>query len=125
MGLKAMEPAISYYLFFSEMSSPVHQVNHWPNLDHRQLSPVDTHVQRLVSRFGFISGKDVYNKNIEKLLMNLYPEEPRKLDYGLYRLGAELKEGIYGKTPNCELCKDKHIKLYQNCSSRKYNQIHH
>lgn len=105
--------------FFSEMSSPVHQVNHWPNLDHRQLSPVDTHVQRLMVRFGFIDSKDVSNKNIEIELSKLYPEEPRKLDHGLYRLGADLEEGICAKTPNCELCKEKHLKLFQNCQARQ------
>ena len=102
------------------MSSPVHQVKHWPNLDHKQLSPVDTHVQRLMVRFGFIDAKNVSNKNIECKLSILYPEEPRKLDYGLYRLGAESEEGICAKTPNCELCNEKHPKLFQNCHAKKY-----
>lgn len=105
--------------FLSEMSSPVHQVNHWPNLDHRQLSPVDTHVQRLMVRFGFIDSKVASNKNIETELSKLYPEEPRKLDFALYRLGADLEEGICAKTPNCELCKEKHFKLFQNCQARQ------
>lgn len=101
--------------FFSELSSPVHQVNHWPQLDHKQFSPVDTHVQRLMVRFRFIDSKDVSNKNIENRLSILYPDEPRKLDFALYRLGAELEEGICGKNPKCKLCKEKHSKLYQKC----------
>lgn len=105
--------------FFSEMSSPFHQVNHWPNLDHKKFSPVDTHVQRLMVRFGYIDSKDVSNKNIESELSKLYPEEPRKLDFALYRLGAELEEGICAKTPNCELCNKKHPKLFQNCQAKE------
>ncbi|MEN6551324.1 MAG: DUF2400 family protein [Methanobacterium sp.] len=105
--------------FLSEMSSPVHLVNHWPNLDHRQLSPVDTHVQRLMVRFGFIDSKVASNKNIEIELSKLYPEEPRKLDFALYRLGADSEEGICAKIPNCELCKEKHLKLFQNCQARQ------
>lgn len=105
--------------FFSEMSSPVHQVNHWPNLDHKQFSPVDTHVQRLMVRFGFIDIKDVSNKNIESKLSILYPEEPRKLDFALYRLGADSEEGICAKTPNCELCNGKHHKLFRNCQAKE------
>lgn len=101
--------------FFSELSSPVHQVEHWPNLDYMHLSPVDTHVQRLMVRFKFINSKEVSNKNIEKKLSELYPEEPRKLDFGLYRLGGELEEGICGIKPKCELCQEKHPKLYKNC----------
>lgn len=104
--------------FFSEMSSPVHQVNHWPNLDNKQFSPVDTHVQRLMVRFGFIDTKHVSNKNIESELSRMYPEEPRKLDFALYRLGAELEEGICAKKPNCELCNQIHQKIYQNCQAR-------
>ena len=75
--------------FLSELSSPVHQVNHWPELDYTQLNPVDTHVKRLMVRFGFINSKEISNKNISDKLFELYPVEPRKLDYALYRFGGE------------------------------------
>lgn len=104
--------------FFSELSSPVHQIEHWPKLDYKQLSPVDTHVLRLMVRFEFLKPNEATNKNIENKLSELYSEEPRKLDYGLYRLGAESEENICGKIPNCELCKVKHLKLYLNCPAK-------
>lgn len=69
--------------FFPEMSSHVHQVNYWSNLDHKQFSPVDTHVQRLMVRFGFNDSEDISNKNIESKFSKLNPEEPRKLDFPL------------------------------------------
>jgi hypothetical protein len=99
--------------FFSEFSSPIHQLNHWPELDYRQFNPVDTHVRRLSIRFGFIDEDKASNENIDKRLNELYPEEPRKLDYSLYRLGGE--EGICGKTLNCEMCKEKHPIIWENC----------
>lgn len=105
--------------FFSELSSPIHQVKHWPHLDYRHLSPVDTHVQRLMIRFNFIKGNEASNMNIEKKLSELYPEEPRKLDYGLYRLGAELEENICGKIPKCNLCNEKHPILFKNCYAKQ------
>lgn len=99
--------------FFSEFSSPVHQINQWPGLYYRKLNPVDTHVRRLMVRFGFVRNKEDSNEEIDSKLNELYPEEPRKLDFGLYRLGGE--EGICGKTPNCELCKEKHSIIWENC----------
>lgn len=67
--------------FFSEFSSPVHQINHWPELDYKKFNPVDTHVGRLMVRFGFIDEDNASNENIDKRLNELYPEEPRKLDF--------------------------------------------
>jgi hypothetical protein len=77
----------------SDLSSPIHQINHWPDVDLSQLTPVDTHVQRLMVRLGFIRNDQVSNENIRRRLNELYPQEPRKLDFALYRLGG----GIRGK----------------------------
>jgi len=99
--------------FFSEFSSPVHQINHWPRLYYRKLNPVDTHVRRLMVRFGFVHDNKASNIEIDLKLNELYPEEPRKLDFGLYRLGGE--ESICGSTLNCEMCKEKHPIVWENC----------
>lgn len=40
--------------FLSDLCSPVHQINHWPEIDTSQLTPIDTHVARLSLRFGFV-----------------------------------------------------------------------
>ncbi len=109
--------------FLSEMSSPVHQVKHWPELDYTQLNPVDTHVKRLVVRFEFVNDNDVSNENIDDKLNELYPEEPRKLDFALYRLGGEAEDNICGKIPKCELCKQKYQKVYENCYAQEKSEI--
>ncbi len=98
--------------FFSELSSPVHQVNHWSELDLWQLTPVDTHVGRLAHRFGFLDN----NNNIKDALDNIYPEEPRKLDFALYRFGGGVERDICGKEPDCEKCKKEVPKIYEACS---------
>lgn len=98
--------------FFSELSSPVHQVSHWPELDLWQLTPIDTHVGRLAHRFGFLDG----NIGIKDALDNIYPEEPRKLDYALYRFAGEVERDICGKRPNCQKCKEEEPKIYEMCS---------
>lgn len=98
--------------FLTELSSPVHQVNHWPDLDYSQLNPVDTHVDRLMTRFKFYNDN---NEIIDDRLKELYPDEPRKLDFALYRLGGESEEGICGSEPKCDLCKQKYPSIYENC----------
>jgi hypothetical protein len=103
----------------SDLSSPVHQINHWPDIDISQLTPVDTHVQRLAVRFGFVSGNQSSSPVISKRITDLYPEEPRKLDFALFRLASEPEENICGKTPNCQLCKAKFLKVYHLCPARQ------
>jgi hypothetical protein len=103
----------------SEMSSPIHNLNHWKMLDYHQLNPVDTHVNRLMERFGFLEKKDMNSSNIDLKLNELYPEEPRKLDFALYRLGAEMEQNICGKEPKCELCQEKFPEIFNNCPSFK------
>lgn len=103
--------------FLSELSSPVHQVNHWPGLDYNQLNPVDVHVKRLMVRFGFIDNNEVSNINISNKLFEFYPDEPRKLDFALYRFGGESEYNICGKIPKCELCKEQYHRIFENCSS--------
>lgn len=100
----------------SDLSSPVHKVNHWPDVDLAQLVPVDTHVARLVVRFGFVK-KGHSNEDIRQKLHELYPEEPRKLDFALYRLGAGLEENICKKQPCCDLCMRKIPKIFESCPS--------
>lgn len=63
----------------------------------------------------FLEENETSNENIDNKLLELYPEESRKLDHALYRLGAELEENICGKTPDCEKCKQKFPKLNKNC----------
>lgn len=97
--------------FLSELSSPVHQVNHWP-LDSWQLTPIDVHVNRLAHRFGFLTT----NNSIKDALDNIYPEEPRKLDFALYRFGGGVERNICGKEPNCKKCKEEVPRIYEACS---------
>ncbi|PKL66728.1 MAG: hypothetical protein CVV28_10030 [Methanobacteriales archaeon HGW-Methanobacteriales-1] len=99
----------------SEMSSPVHNLNHWEMLDYHQLNPVDTHVNRLMERFGFLEKNEINSANINLKLNELYPDEPRKFDFALYRLGAEMEQNICGKEPKCDLCKEKFPKIFNNC----------
>lgn len=96
--------------FFSELSSPVHQVEHW-ELDSWEFTPIDTHVQRLSARFGFLST----NKDVKMALSELYPEEPRKLDFALYRLGGEVERNICRKDPDCGACKQELPIIYEAC----------
>lgn len=97
--------------FFRELSSPFHQVYHWKSLDLWQFIPVDTHVQRLANRFGFLPGYT----DIKDALDEIYPEEPGKLDFALYRLGGEAEKNICGKEPNCKSCKEELFKVYSKC----------
>jgi|GEM_PF-1951173 len=100
---------------FSEMSSPVHNLNHWEMLDYHQFNPVDTHVGRLMERFGFLEKNELNYQKIENKLNDLYPEEPRKLDFALYRLGAEMEQNICGKEPKCDLCHETFPKIFEGC----------
>lgn len=104
--------------FLSDLCSPVHHINHWPEIDLSQLIPVDTHVRRLSMRFGFVRAGNVSNDQICDGLKRLYPEEPRKLDFALYRLGAEMEENICSKTPNCLLCSSRFPKIYEPCPAK-------
>ena len=99
----------------SDLSSPIHQVNHWPDIDPTQLTPIDTHVKRLVGRFGWVTIPT--NENIRRKLEELYPEEPRKLDFALYRFGAESEENICSKDPNCVECRGRLRVVYDACSA--------
>jgi len=107
----------------SELSSPVHQVNHWPDVDLSQLTPVDTHVQRLMVRFGFLPSNLASAENINRRLNELYPEEPRNLDFALYRLGGELEESICRKDPDCKTCGERFPNIYKECPNRN-NESH-
>lgn len=99
----------------SDLSSPVHQVNHWPDIDLGQLTPIDIHVKRLVMRFGWVAKPT--NEDIRRKLAELYPVEPRKLDFALYRLGAESEENICGDDPKCGKCREQFPEIYENCPS--------
>lgn len=105
----------------SDLSSPVHQVNHWPDIDPTQLTPVDTHVMRLVRRFGWVAMPT--NENIRRKLEELYPEEPRKLDFALYRFGAESEENICSKDPNCGKCHARLRVIYDACSANDKKRV--
>lgn len=96
---------------FSELSSPVHNLNHWEMLDYHQFNPVDTHVARLMARYGFLEKNEINSVKINEL----YSEEPRKLDFALYRFGAEMEQNICGKEPKCDLCKEKFPKIFNSC----------
>jgi uncharacterized protein YeeX (DUF496 family) len=102
----------------SDLSSPVHHVNHWGEIDTSQLIPIDTHVGRLALRFRFVGAGNVSNNQIRNSLSQLYPEEPRKLDFALYRLGSEMEENICSKTPNCLLCSTRFPKIYEVCPAK-------
>lgn len=99
----------------SEMSSPVHNLNHWEMLDYHQFNPVDTHVGRLMERFGFLEKNELNYQKIDNKLNDLYPDEPRKLDFALYRLGAEMEQNICGKEPKCGLCRETFPKIFEQC----------
>jgi len=99
----------------SDLCSPVHGLSHWPYFDLSQLSPVDTHVKRLMKRFGLLAA----NENIAEKLQELYPEEPRKLNLALYKLGAEAELKICRKTPDCGKCKTNLPRIYDACPSEE------
>jgi len=105
----------------SDLSSPVHQVNHWPDIDPGQLTPIDTHVKRIIMRFGWVMTPT--SENIRRKLAELYPEEPRKLDFALYRLGAESEENICSKDPNCGECHRRFRVIYDACLSNDKKRI--
>lgn len=105
----------------SDLSSPVHKINHWPDIDLSQLAPVDTHVQRLAVRFGFVSENQSSSSIISRKLADIYPEEPRKLDFAMFRLASEPEENICAKTPNCDQCKTKFSKVHELCPARNNN----
>lgn len=109
-----MPPKVIVWLL-SDLGSPVHQINHWPETDLSQLTPIDTHVQRLAVRFGFVSGTRSTSLEISKRLAELYPEEPRKLNFAMYRLASEAEENICAKTPQCSQCKVKVPGVYNLC----------
>lgn len=100
--------------FFRELSSPFMQVNHFKNLDLWQFIPIDTHVEDLSNLFGFLST----NRDIRTVLPELYPEEPGKLDFALYKLGGEAEKNICNKNKrDCKSCKGELPKIYENCPS--------
>ena len=99
----------------SEISSPVHNLNHWEMLDYHQFNPVDTHVGRLMERFEFLEKNEINSEKINQKINELYSEEPRKLDFALYRFGAEMEQNICGKEPKCDLCQKKFPKIFDNC----------
>lgn len=99
----------------SELSSPVHNLNHWEMLDYHQFNPVDTHVGRLMERFEFLEKNEINSKKINQKINELYSEEPRKLDFALYRFGAEMEQNICGKEPKCDECQEKFPKIFDNC----------
>ncbi|NIN01787.1 MAG: DUF2400 family protein [candidate division Zixibacteria bacterium] len=107
----------------SDLSSPVHQLEHWPDVDLSQLTPVDTHVGRLVVRFGFLPRDQVSNRNIRATLRQLYPKEPRKLDFALYRLGAESEENICRTEPHCKSCRERIPRVYTACHSQDKKDV--
>jgi hypothetical protein len=45
-------------------------------------------------RFGFVSDKNSSSTYIAEEFAELYPKEPRKLDFALYRLGSEGEENF-------------------------------
>lgn len=112
-------PAKVIVWMLSDLSSPVHCVNHWPNIDLSQLVPVDVHVKRLSARFGFVAANEATGKNIMKRLAAIYPDEPRKLDFALYRLGAEGEEFICRETPECGACRKALPLIFNACLARK------
>ena len=116
--------AIDYML--SLLSSPVHGINHWSGIDLQQLTPLDTHVIRLANRFGFLTNNNDSRKEerIKDGLKELYPQEPRKLDFALYMLGAESETNICGKKPDCKRCEKELSKIYNACpfKARKHIQ---
>lgn len=105
----------------SDLGSPFHQINHWPDIDLTQLTPVDTHVKRLVERFGWVVIPT--DENIRRKLAELYPEEPRKLDFALFRLGAESEENICSKTPKCGECHARLRVIYDACSANDKKRV--
>lgn len=112
------DPPKAVVWLLSDLSSPIHGINHWTEIDIHQLTPVHTHVLRLADRFGFLNNVQTSNEAISRRLSELYPEEPRKLDFALYRLGAELEENICRKIPDCESCRSKLPRIYNACPWR-------
>jgi hypothetical protein len=114
-------PKVIVYML-SALSSPVHKVNHWPDVDLTQLKPIDTHVSRLVVRFGFVKPGQSSKTDILRRLSELYPEEPRKLDFALFRLGSDVEEGICTIKPNCSLCARRYPRIFSFCPSIEKNR---
>ncbi|NYB52953.1 MAG: hypothetical protein HVN35_10405 [Methanobacteriaceae archaeon] len=79
--------------FFSELSSPVHQVEHW-EFDLWEFTPVDTHVQRLSNRFGFLSK----NSDIKTALSELFLKNHENLILPYIGWVGKRKEIYAGKT---------------------------
>jgi len=110
--------AKSIIWMLSDLSSPTHQLNHWPMIDQNKLIPVDTHVQRLTKRFGFVPSR-ADNTTIQQAILSLYPEEPRKMDIALFRLGGDSEEAMCKKVPNCSGCFKSFPQIHLNCPARK------
>jgi hypothetical protein len=105
----------SLLMFISNMSMPFMQVNHWPDFDLLTLIPVDTHVKRLSHRFEFVETENPSTNQIKQAFNNVYPQNPRSLNFAMFLLGAEDEMNICTKSPKCDICRKKISKVYDAC----------
>ncbi len=94
---------------------PFMQVNHWPDFDLLTLIPADTHVKRLLHRFAFVETENPSVKLIKQAFNNVYPENPRSLNFAMFLLGGEGEMNICTKSPKCDICRKKINKVYDAC----------
>lgn len=106
-------------LMLSDLASTLHGILHWPDFDLNSLVPVDTHVRRLSLRFGFVSGQDLSSENIGDRIAGLYPQEPRRLDFALFKLASDYEDGVCGSEPNCPKCQQMYRLIWESCPARR------